>query len=146
MVSKMIEIRLLDDKSAAAALISSELASNNGMFVYEAVEGSKTLGLCIFSITGEKGRLYRVSMCSGGLLALEDGLMRSALSLMYKRGARDVVCCGKLDKALLFNTGFRQSGEQWILSLSESFFAGCASVKKNNSGNIWAGFIDKSGS
>ena len=125
----MIEIRISDGKNAAVALMKSGLTTNSGMLVYEAVEGSKTLGYCIFSISGGEGRIYSVSMCSEGLSAVADGLLRSALSLMCKRGAKDAVCGGGIDKALLLNTGFRHTGGQWMLSIGESFFAGCIGDK-----------------
>jgi hypothetical protein len=121
----MIEIRLLDYKAAAAVCADAGASFKAGMLVYEASEGGEAAGDCIFGIEAGEGRLYGVPMKGGGQLPIADGLVRSALSLMYQRGVADVVCCGAVDQGLLLGAGFRPDGEVWKARLKESFFSGC---------------------
>jgi hypothetical protein len=127
----MIQIRLLENKKAAAACECLGLPVCGGYLVYEAMEGENAFGSCIFGITGSQGRFYRVQMNGDGLYGIADGLVRSALSLMVQRGVKEAVsdstadAAGAIDAKLLWGTGFRQCGGQWHRTLSEGFFSGC---------------------
>ena len=123
----MIEISLLDEKSAQAAAGQMGCVGEGGMLVYEAEQGNEMLGRCVFGTAGTQGRIYGISMCGDGLLPIADGLLRSALSLMYGRGVTEVACGGGVEDVLLCRTGFARQGDGWKLLLKESFFAGCGS-------------------
>ena len=121
----MIEIRLIDSKATAEVCKDFGFSINGVILVYEAVDNSERLGYCVFSIKGDMGRLYQVVMCGKGLMSIADGLIRSTLSLMFRRGVTIAVCTGGVDSGLLLGIGFKQTVDEWKISLTESFFAGC---------------------
>jgi hypothetical protein len=125
----MIEIKLLEDKDSALICNSNNVLFKKGIFVYQASENGRELGICIFGIENGDGRLYAVVMNGDEQMPIADGLIRSALSLMYQRGVIEALCSGRIAKTLLLGAGFRQSGENWLIKLKESFFAGCGGDK-----------------
>jgi hypothetical protein len=97
----MIEIRL---KSADAP---------DGTLEYVAAQGGRRLGACVFT-AGETGEILSVSTLPGEE-GLADGLIRSALSLMDRRGSLTAVCRGGADEKILRAVGFSRKDGVWVM-------------------------------
>lgn len=101
-----------------------------GLRVYAADEKGKPLGCCGFEMNGSEGKLAFTHMENAGLAPIEDGLLRSALSLMFESGVVTVTCnqgvpCAVPEK-MLKALGFRQKDDVYSLNLSNSFLTqGC---------------------
>lgn len=122
----MIEIRLWEAAQARPFFESAGVPPCENGLAYEAREQNGSLGTILFAPEGERGAIFSVRMSQEGLLPIADGLIRSALSLLFGRGVRQVICEGGVEPVLLRGVGFRELRRgMWSIALTERFFMGC---------------------
>lgn len=135
----MIEITLIKDPAEVECLCRENGAGcPAGTLAYRMTQGGRKTGLCLFCLeaAAARGVLLLVAAEEEGLL-LADGLIRSAVSWLYDRGAARVFAAqgtlhgAKPDaEALLFRRlGFGPAQGGWELEVTENFFKGCCAGK-----------------
>jgi hypothetical protein len=122
----MIEIKLASPEKLVEICTQLNIESNCHLKIYVAYDGAEELGSCGFQIFGKQGSLDFSYMKEENLRMIEDGLLRSALSLMFETGVEVAVCGGGVDPRMLKRLGFQQNGTEYSLTLKDSFLTqGC---------------------
>lgn len=123
----MVEIKLLEAAEIMELCARIGLPKQENLFVYSAKERGQILGSCGFTIDGENGTLVFTHMEEDGLAPIEDGLLRSALSMMYEHGVHTTECSDRIPEKMLRPLGFNEQDGVYTLYLPKSFLTqGCA--------------------
>lgn len=133
----MIEIKLMKPQHIGEICGQLGVKMTPELQVYDATSKGEPLGCCGFEMDGSNGVLVFTHMESDGLAPIEDGLLRSSLSLMFESGVATVTCnigvpCAVPEK-MLKALGFKQKDKLYSLNLNNSFLTQgchCANDKK----------------
>jgi hypothetical protein len=132
-VRVVIEIKLAPQQQIMSICKKLAIEAAPGLRVYAATENGKPLGCCGFEMSGDKGTLCFTAMEDASLSPIEDGLLRSALSLMFESGVATVDCKGGVPAKMLVRLGFKGKNGVYSLNLNESFLTrGCCCGKDKN--------------
>lgn len=129
----MIEIKLASKEKIIEICDKHNLKFDSELQIYVAAINGETLGFCGFKYRGEEGEIVFCVMNDEKSFLIEDGLLRSSLSLMYEAGVAKVKCHGGVAEKSLLYVGFKQNDGVYVLDLNESFLTQscCAKSKKN---------------
>jgi hypothetical protein len=122
----MIEIKLAPEEKIEEICEKLGIAKTEGLYVYAAMERDEPLGCCGFAFSGSEGELRFTSIEGAGLAMIEDGLLRSSLSMMFEHGVEFVICEGSVRAVMLKRLGFNEAEGVYSLELKDSFLThGC---------------------
>lgn len=130
-MSFLIDIKLQKEKNAKDACISWNIPFLENVLVYEARENGNPLGICSFTISEESGVLSAVKMIREGMASIADGLIRSALGFMWRKGIAVAESSDSIDHSLLTAIGFKIENGIWRLKLCEEVFLCCHEKNMN---------------
>jgi hypothetical protein len=122
----MITIGLVDeDRVMESICLKRAIAFNSDLSAYLAFDDDKLIGVCIFSINGENGKILICDTLGKKLSYLEDGFIRTILSYMIKQKVHEAISDADIDEIILSNLGFTNIDGIWKVLLDGYSFKKC---------------------
>lgn len=122
----MIAIGLVDEDSVLQSIcLKRGVPYSPDLFAYLAFDDDKLIGVCIFSINNNIGKILLCDTLGKKLGYIEDGFIRAILSYMIKHKVSEAICEANMDKIILSNLGFSNIDGAWKVSLDGYSFKKC---------------------